>query len=50
MIRTDNKTTADCLTTDGDLIRLTVDQNAYPQKINGKYTEDELLEGAMFAG
>ena len=50
IFRTDNKTTADCLTTDGDLIRLTVDQNAYPQKINGKYTEDELLEGAMFAG
>lgn len=50
IFRTDNKNTADCLTDDGNLIRLTVDQNEYPQKINGKYTEDELLEGAMFAG
>ena len=46
----DDQKTADCLTSTGDYVRLAVDTDAYPQKINGIYNEDELLDGASFAG
>lgn len=47
---TEDGRTADCLTDGGDLIRLGVDTDSYPQKINGTYDEDELIDGASFAG
>jgi hypothetical protein len=51
ILRTDNKRTADLITTKGDkIVRLTIDStNDYPQTIGGKSVED-LFKGVVFAG
>lgn len=50
MIRTDNESVADCLTSDGRYIRFTVDESDWPQKIDGLYDLEDLLDGVIFVG
>jgi hypothetical protein len=48
--RTDNEKIMDCEAEDGSYVRFTVDQDQYPQKINGKYDLEQLFSGTFFAG
>lgn len=50
MVRTDNESVVDCRTDDGRLIRFTVDDSEWPQRIDGTYSLEDLLDGTLFAG
>lgn len=49
-LRTDNEKTLDCRTSDGRIIRFTVDTAEFPQIVNGTYKLEDLLDGTVFAG
>ena len=49
-LRTDNEKTLDCRTSDGRIIRFTVDTAEVPQIVNGTYKLEDLLDGTVFAG
>lgn len=49
-LRTDNEKTLDCRTSEGRIIRFTVDTAEFPQIVNGTYKLEDLLDGTVFAG